>query len=94
MASDSPLTPEVINRLRTQQALSMAMARDAHKSKSPTITGKTERGLDHLVAPSPTITGKTERGLDHLEEVDDPPVLLGADKRVKKKEKGWFPCFC
>ena len=81
------------------QALSMAMARDAHKSKgkaglSPTITGKTERGLDHLVAPSPTITGKTERGLDHLEEIDDPPVLLGADNREKKKEKGCFPCFC
>ena len=81
------------------QALSMAMARGAHKSKgrvgiSSTITGKTERGLDHLVAPSPKITGKTERGLDHLGEVDDPPVLLGAKRSAKKKEKGCFPCFC
>ena len=81
------------------QALSMAMARDAHKSRgkvgiSPTITEKTERGLDHLLAPLPTITGKTERRSDHLGEVDDPPVLLGTERSAKKKEKGCFPCFC
>eukprot|EP00563_Minutocellus_polymorphus_P010033 CAMPEP_0181063700 /NCGR_PEP_ID=MMETSP1070-20121207/23787_1 /TAXON_ID=265543 /ORGANISM="Minutocellus polymorphus, Strain NH13" /LENGTH=259 /DNA_ID=CAMNT_0023143925 /DNA_START=1 /DNA_END=781 /DNA_ORIENTATION=+ len=60
------------------QALAMAMARDANKSKSR------DAGA---VASSPKITGKTERRLDHLEEVEDPPVLLGADRRAKDKEK-------
>ena len=70
------------------QALAMAMARDAHKSKSKSVSA----GAD---TSTPTITGQTERGLDHLDEMGDPPVLLGADRtRSKKEEKNCFSCFC
>jgi len=70
------------------QALSMAMARDAHKSSSkarPAVAAATGS------YDGPTIAGKTERGINHLEEAEDPPVILGA----KRKKKGrLFPCFC
>ena len=70
------------------QALAMAMARDAHKSKS-------KQEAAGAGASTPTITGKTERGLDHLDDIDDPPVLLGADRgRAKREDKGCFSCFC
>ena len=70
------------------QALAMAMARDAHKIKS-------RQGAAGAGASTPTITGKTERGLDHLDDVEDPPVLLDADRtRAKEEDKSCFSCFC
>ena len=69
------------------QALAMAMARDAHKSRSNPASSEADTS-------TPTITGKTERGLDHLDEMEDPPVLLGDRTRVKKQDKGCFSCFC
>ena len=76
------------------QALGMAMARDAHKSKSKSKSASVSAG-GHT--STPTITGKTERGLDHLDKTEDPPVLLGADRRTTRKQdrdKGCFSCFC
>ena len=80
------------------QALGMAMARDAHKSKSKS-KGKSASASAGAHASTPTITGKTERRLDHLEEIEDPPVLLGADRtrrttKDQDKDKGCFSCFC
>lgn len=70
------------------QALSMAMARDAHKSSSKARSAVAAATESY---DGPTITGKTERGIDHLEADEDPPVLLGAKP---KKKGGLFPCFC